>query len=187
MVMVSITAIIMLAYVCITLKPPLQAIPPFITFALAPIIHIPFSTGYHLFTPMSKKIKRQWLNLDISFIFVRISLVIFSLSYFVFDTVLLAFVTSGAIFFSAIVICKKAKCKKSLNKTKQALVVGGLVALLLAPIVYKACQHDPVSQMCIVGIVGSLAIGGSVYVQVRFSKKQWTVPITNKMACCEYK
>ena len=97
MIIGNMMSVILTVYVC-CVHVKAFAVPVFIVFALSPLIHLPFSLGFHLFMPIGIDVFSEWRKLDVTAIFACSVLLTFSLSCFVlpwWGTLLITMVTAA--------------------------------------------------------------------------------------------
>ena len=164
MIFVNIASLLCLLYVLIVIKPTgYNALLPFVLLYASSLIHLPFSVGYHCFRPTSNEICKKWFKLDFSFIFFGITILIFTMCYFVlpFPATVLTTIIAAII---AIYAFHSVQQVTEIQKKKNAILVALITSLLLVPLIFQTIARSDMFALAItIGIASSLVIGAFVY------------------------
>lgn len=166
-----------------TLKPTGWDISAFAALWISPVIHLPFTVGYHQLLCMSPETLRDWRALDLLFIFVGSVPLTYSLAYFVFtwSGTLAATGVAVALLVHACHNAHKLPAGKEIVKSHNTFYVSIVVAVYLSPVLYQggldlaaavaasargeALPPQPLySWWCALGALLSLVYGAVVYV-----------------------
>lgn len=109
---------------------------PFYTLWFSALVHMPFSVGYHLFSPIDQHVFNTWKQLDILFIFVSSCFLTFSLGFHVMPLDQNILVTTVAIILTCWYKCGGGH-NIATNKMRNALLVSSIVCIYCIPIIYK--------------------------------------------------
>lgn len=115
---------------------------PFYLLYISSFIHLPFSVGYHLFLPI-EKVNEQWYKLDLSFIFISVSLIVFAMSYYVLPTIYILFLLTIVSIFSLTCIYNITISPRCCKKGTNAKYVSIITSFMFVPIVYQICIEYP--------------------------------------------
>jgi adiponectin receptor len=162
------SAVVVCVMTCIAATGPLWALPGYIAFVACPLLHLPFSCGYHTFSPISEEEAMKWRTLDIIFIFVASIPLAFALSWPVFPWWGVLAVTLTAALVTAIAIPLIIIFKKAWTMTVGSIFVGCIAAVYVFPMGWLFVQNllrgqFPVTSIAFVGVILSL-LGGSLAV-----------------------
>lgn len=169
--MISITSFM---YVWIYVRPQSQHITPFIMLTTSPLIHLPFTVGYHTFLCISPIEYMKWMQLDIAFIFIASIPLAFSLAWFVFSP--------GGILTTIVLTCITAilgirniirlRPNEPIRILRNTMYVGLVIAAYLMPMVVQTyrdvksglfAQGEVVPCFATMTAIVCLGIGGAVY------------------------
>lgn len=155
------------SYVIIFSDVERSAIPAFLFFTGASIVHTPFSLGFHLLMPFSVETYNLWRRLDVCAIFVGSSMFTVSLAYFVLPWwgMLINSLISASISLAAIWTFWKVPDDHVLDKWHHVGFVGSIILcywfpMLIALLRAAIRMQFPFSSTMAVGEFVSLICGG---------------------------
>ena len=134
---------------------------------LSAIVHMPFSVGYHLFSPISNQVFIAWRRLDLSFIFIASILLTYALSHYVFSRKWTTIMTSlSAITASVAIYNIYDDNNTNVERRSQSLLVGLIICVYMTPMVYQFYKEFPeitTRSIATITTFASLLVGGFVY------------------------
>jgi adiponectin receptor len=143
----------------------------FAVFTLSAVLHMPFSVGFHLFTPISISVFNLWRKMDVCAIFIVSILLTFSLAYYVLPWwgVLVNVGVAVAIAVAAVIFFWSTRDDEVLDPTMHAAFVGLIVLCYTFPMVYATSSSMRRGRMTVataiitVGVFLSLGISAYCY------------------------
>jgi adiponectin receptor len=143
----------------------------FAAFHASACLHVPFSVGYHLLMPLSKRVYNVWRKLDIMFIFIASVPLTYALSFFVFPRWATWALTATAASVAASAVKRVSRLKEGepLHRSSHTRFIAMIAAVYYLPM---ACQGalDAASGsfsgvlLCVVCVPCALGLGGLAYV-----------------------
>jgi len=141
---------------------------PYAIFFLAPLMHLPFSVGYHLFIPISQNIKELWRKLDFAFVFLGGTMFAYAIGYFVLGdyNIYLCFAALLLSIFAIGYINYKKGYGTASERTKVTVMIGCLVLLYIAPMYIQAIfKRDVVALGFALSVTAILGLSAWCYAE----------------------